>query len=278
VPTGRASDAGLPETSTIRRVAEALTIFLEPRADAGVSEIARSLGWSKSVAHRVLSGLASTGFLEADPVTRRYRLGAKAMQLGLAARNPANLMERSLPYLRHVRDRTGETGALNLLHGEVRVYAQQVESQEVVRQSVPLGREVPLHLGAGGKAILAFLADPARATMLARIPQRDALRIAEELQRIRRRGYAVSMAEVIDGTVSVGAPIFDRAGVVGSITAAGVAGRSNARRLAQFGAIVCEEAAELSRELGWTAERSRSLATPTATRGGPQRVRRISRD
>jgi DNA-binding IclR family transcriptional regulator len=252
-------------------VADALTIFLEPRADAGVSEIARTLGWSKSVAHRVLSGLASTGFLEADPVTRRYRLGAKAMQLGLAARNPANLMERSLPYLRRVRDRTGETGALNLLHGELRVYAQQVESQEVVRQSVPLGRAVPLHLGAGGKAILAFLADPARTRMIERIPQRDVLRIEAELKRIRRRGYAVSVAEVIAGTVSVGAPIFDRAGVVGSITAAGIAGRANERRIAQFGVIVKEEAAELSRELGWNADRPRKVPTRATIRNGPGR-------
>jgi DNA-binding IclR family transcriptional regulator len=252
-------------------VADALTIFLEPRADAGVSEIARTLGWSKSVAHRVLSGLASTGFLEADPVTRRYRLGAKAMQLGLAARNPANLMERSLPYLRRVRDRTGETGALNLLHGELRVYAQQVESQEVVRQSVPLGRAVPLHLGAGGKAILAFLADPARTRMLERIPQRDVLRIEAELKRIHRRGYAVSVAEVIAGTVSVGAPIFDRAGVVGSITAAGIAGRANERRIAQFGVIVKEEAAELSRELGWNADRPRKVPTRATIRNGPGR-------
>jgi DNA-binding IclR family transcriptional regulator len=254
-------------------VADALTIFLEPRADAGVSEIARTLGWSKSVAHRVLSGLASTGFLEADPVTRRYRLGAKAMQLGLAARNPANLMERSLPYLRRVRDRTGETGALNLLHGELRVYAQQVESQEVVRQSVPLGRAVPLHLGAGGKAILAFLAEPARTRMIERIPQRDVLRIEAELKRIRRRGYAVSVAEVIAGTVSVGAPIFDRAGVVGSITAAGIAGRANERRIAQFGVIVREEAAELSRELGWNTDRPRKVPTRETTGNGPGRGR-----
>ena len=232
--------------SAAHRVAEVLDSFVAARSDLGVSEIARSMNCSKSVVHRILAALVDTGYVASDPITRRYRLGAKAVLLSGADSARDDIRRRALPHLEAVRQRTGETATLSLLRGGARVYVEQLESRQAVRQAVTVGSEAPLHLGASGKAMLAFLAEerwPATA-------RGSGLRA--DLMRVRRRGYAVSHGERIPGAASVAAPIFDRAGgVLGSLSAAGVLARSDPRTVARYGAAVTAEAQALSRELGW---------------------------
>ena len=240
----RNGSRGAASPSVARRVTQVLDAFAESANDLGVTEIARELGCSKSVVHRILATLVDTGYVAADPTTHRYRLGTKALRLARAGSADGELRRRALPHLQAVRERTGESATLSLLRGHVRVYAQQLESRHVVRQTVEVGSEAPLHLGASGKAILAFLDDPHAAA-----PRSASLEAS--LERIRRRGYAVSRGERIPGASSVAAPVFDHAGVIGSISAAGVLARSDARRIARYGAVVIAEARALSRELGW---------------------------
>ena len=232
--------------SVARRVADVFDAFADAGGDLGVTEIARRLRCSKSVVHRILVALVEAGYLGADPATRRYRLGAKALLLARAAAPHDDLRRRAMPHLQTIRERTGETATLSVLRGSVRVYAEQLEGRHAVRQTVEVGGEAPLHLGASGKAILAFL-DPSARPANARGSALEA-----DLERLRRRGYAVSHAERIPGAASVAAPIFDHRGaVVGSVSAAGVLARSDARTTARYGAIVAAEARALSRELGW---------------------------
>ncbi|MCY1553649.1 beta-ketoadipate pathway transcriptional regulator, PcaR/PcaU/PobR family [compost metagenome] len=80
----------------------------------------------------------------------------------------------------------------------------------------------PLHVGAPGKAILAFLSEAAVAEILRAIPaeqERDQLKAA--LRTIRRNRYAISLGELVAGGASVAAPVFDRESkVVGSVALA----------------------------------------------------------
>lgn len=232
--------------SAVRRVTDVLDAFAASSGDLGVSELARQLRCSKSVVHRLLAGLADAGYVTADPTTRRYRLGSKTLLLAQSASAHDDLRRRALPHLEIVRERTGETATLSLLRGTVRVYVEQLESRQSVRQAVVVGMEAPLHLGASGKAILAHLPPdtwPASARGQA---------LKADLEHVRQRGYAVSWAERVAGAASVAAPVFDHTGaVLGSISAAGVLARSEPRTMTRHGAIVAAEARALSRELGW---------------------------
>ena len=232
--------------SAARRVTEVLDAFAAARGDLGVSEIARELACSKSVVHRILVALVEAGYVAADMRTRRYRLGVKAAVLAGAGPGHDDLRRRALPHLEVIRDRTGETATLSLLRGAVRVYVEQLESHQAVRQTVVVGAEAPLHLGSSGKAILAYLPEDRWP------PAARGQALRAELERVRRRGYAVSHAERIPGAASVAASVFDHTGsVVGSLSAAGVLARSDARTAARYGAVVAAEARALSRELGW---------------------------
>jgi len=228
-----------------RRVVAVLEAFLDGVPDLGVTELSRRLDCSKSVVHRILAALTERGFVVADPATHRYRLGPNARRLGDVASEHQDLGAQALPHLRRIRERTGETATFSVRRGAVRVYVEQVESRHVVRQTVRVGEEAPLHLGASGKAILAFLPESAWPSGA------GGAALGADLRRIPRRGYATSQGERIPGAASVAAPVFDREGsVVGSISVAGVVVRTEARQTAVYGSIVQTEADALSRKLG----------------------------
>jgi DNA-binding IclR family transcriptional regulator len=105
---------------------------------------------------------------------------------------------------------------------------------------------LPIDRGSGGKVLLAFAGDGAAA----RFPAVD----AGELETIRRRGWAASVAEREDGVCSVSAPVLDPGGRV--LAAVGVSGPIN--RLGrqpgrQLAAPVVAAARELERRAGLMA-------------------------
>jgi IclR family acetate operon transcriptional repressor len=266
-------------TATVGRVAAVLDAFLEADGDLGVTELAAQLGLAKSVVHRLMTALTEADYLAHDVGSRRYSLGPKALRLGLVAVGQLRIRERALPYLRELAAETGETATLSLLLGDHRVYAEQIESTQLVRQSVPIGANAALYAGASGKAMLAFLA-PARRRAIVRqaalarradgqLIQADAL--TAEIDQIRHRGFATSQSERVLGAASAAAPVFDHHGdVVASVSVAGVTVRHGQAELLAFGVLAARCAARLSIELGYTVARNgRTLHVPSPRgRGG----------
>ena len=226
-----------------------------------MSELARAVGTSKSVVHRILQDLTQSGFMTSDPATRRYRLGALMIRLGLVAVRHMDLKTISLPYLRAIHEQTHETALLALLRGDRRIYLAQIEAQHSVRSAVHLGNESPLYVGASGKAMLAFLPRALSTAVLAsargqRLATGAPIRIGEltaELAQIRRTRIALAANELALGAAAVASPIFDEQGqVIGSLGVASVSIRTDRRTLSRYGAIAKTQADRLSKVLGWT--------------------------
>src|SRR5581483_9174508 len=73
---------------TIGSVANALRVlqaFTLDTPELGIAELARELALSKATVHAVLATLVQQGFADRNPVTRRYRLGLKAFEVGNVA-------------------------------------------------------------------------------------------------------------------------------------------------------------------------------------------------
>src|SRR4051794_14025569 len=75
----------------------------------GVTELSDQLRLHKSTTHRLLMVLESSGYVERDGVTGKYRLGRRIMQLGLAALSKIDIHEIAKPHLRALVADTGET-------------------------------------------------------------------------------------------------------------------------------------------------------------------------
>jgi DNA-binding IclR family transcriptional regulator len=81
---------------------------------------------------------------------------------------------------------------------------------------------------------------------------RDAKRLAAELEKVRRDGYALDREEFQLGLTCIAAPVRDHSGrVVAALGLAGPSNRLNRRRLLQLAAPVTGAAGALSRNLGY---------------------------
>lgn len=207
--------------ASVERALDVLLLFVRSESpDLGVTEIARELGLSKAVVHRLLMTLSSRRLIDADLATRRYRLGAAALTIGAAYLDRIDLTGLVTPHLRELSLGTEETATMSVRTEWYRVYVTQIVPEREVRMEVAIGRPYPLHAGSSSKAFLAFLAESERERYLAQthlaaltdrtIVDIDTLR--SDIGGIRRRGYAVSHGERQAGAASLAAPILDRAG------------------------------------------------------------------
>lgn len=246
--------------TAIERAADVLTLFTRvDRPDLGVTEIANALGLSKAVVHRVLTTLTAKGLVEADPTSRRYRLGPTALALGIAYIDRIDVRSLAMPLLHDLSKRTNETATLSLRYGWERMYVDQVTPDREVRMTVALGRAFPLHAGSSSKAFLAFLPQDDQERYVAERPL-DALtestithedRLRQELQQIRQRGYAVSFGERQAGAGSVAAPVFDHKGEPAAvISVCGPLDRFRAEVDLASG-LLLEATGEVARKLGY---------------------------
>ncbi|MGI9645050.1 MAG: IclR family transcriptional regulator [Ilumatobacteraceae bacterium] len=206
--------------ATIERAADVLLLFSRSEGNLGVTEIARELDISKAVVHRILTSLRERGLVAVDPSTRRYSLGPAVLLLAAAYRSQLDVRSLALDAMRHLSEASNETATLSVRHLDERIYVDQVTPAREVKMTVQIGASFPLHAGSSSKAFLAWLPkderdDYLRSHKLAALTDgtiTDEAELSRELDRIRRRCFAVSLGERQFGAASVAAPILDEHG------------------------------------------------------------------
>lgn len=244
------------------RVIDILELAATNREGLALKDVSRRVETPKSSLLPLLRTLTARGYLEQGRAGE-YRLGPKAVELGTRSRGRRDLVETARPALEALMRGTGETVFLATLTGDGAglVYADKVESEQIIRYSSGVGDRRPLHATASGKAILAFLPAPRRAELLGslelvRYTERTiatlpALRAS--LEEVRRTGVCVNVEEIVRGACGIAAPIFDhRETVLGACAIGGPTDRVRPR-LRELAAEVKATAETISRRLGWRA-------------------------
>jgi DNA-binding IclR family transcriptional regulator len=247
-----------PTVRAVDRVFDLLDCFAETPS-LGLGELCARTGLSKSTVHRLVAVLEKRGALVRHPTEQRFSVGPVMLRLAALASGPEHLKQLARPVMLRLRDRTRETTVLSLLAGSERVALEQIESHEQLRRTVDIGKLLPLFLGGAGKAMLAFLDAGERERVLNAMPRvaitpftpTDPDLLADELNRIRSRGYSVSIGEYILGVTSIGSPVFDDRGrVFAALSVTGPDLRITNERCQQIGAAVVEAAKELTNLVG----------------------------
>ena len=118
----------------IERAADVLSLFADADEQTlGVTEIANALGLSKAVVYRILSSFRAKGYVELDEASRRYALGPRALHVGLAYLNRADVRQMARPEMERLCRETDETATLSLRTGSTRVYVDQVTPDRDVK-------------------------------------------------------------------------------------------------------------------------------------------------
>ncbi len=249
------------EQNTIRSLDRAMAILegLAGMGAASLSEIAGTLGQSPATVYRVLVTLEARGIVELQAEDQTWAIGPRAFLIGSAFLRRASVVERARAPMRRLRDETGETANLGVARGDEVLFVSQAETHASLRAFFPPGTLSPLHASGIGKALLAWFDAPRqaaylRSAALARFTPRtitSADALAEDLDRIRARGYAVDDEEKALGMRCVAAPVFDAAGeAVAGLSISGPVSRVRLDTTDRLGGQVARAAAELSAALG----------------------------
>lgn len=217
-------------------------------------DIARALRLPISTAYRYVSALKQAGLVEEADSGGTYHLGT--MVINLARNVPRKrLQDIALPFMQQLSDQTGEAICLSTLHSYQGVCVERVEAQHTLRVSHDLGAIFPLHAGASGKILLAYLDRATQEKIIQDVGLKrfssttitDRKMLHAELAQIRKQGYALSDGEVIPGTFGIGAPVMScRDKVVAALSISAPTDRIRSKNQEGIISLVVETARRIS--------------------------------
>src|SRR5262245_59216042 len=161
------------------------------------SQLLGSLGIPRSSLFHLLTNLLSRNFLERDPKTERYRLGAEIVAIARKVQRPS-LHDRLAPLLRQLSLEVSETCGFYVRVGDtVEVVASAISTQ-ALSYTMKVGMNAPLYAVSAGKIVLSELRPEelsqylARATFSPVTPNtvRSKSRLKQEIQNVKATGFA----------------------------------------------------------------------------------------
>ena len=237
-----------PGTQTIDRAAQLLTLVLEGERPRPLAELAGAAALPKSTTSRLLGALERQGLVqqrgrrgsfEPGPVLRRFA-------------HRGQLAELAQPHLEALSVASGET--INLaVPGPLGVeHVAQIESRHFLGTGQWVGRRVPYHCTAVGKVLIAFGgAEPGALEPLTPATIADPDRLATEIARVRRNGYATAVDELEVGLSGLAAPVFGVGGqAFAALSISGPTLRLEPQRIADLQPKLIYEAQALGHDMG----------------------------
>jgi len=240
---------------SFERMFAILSMFSMDRTSLSISEIEKELGYPKSTIFRILNSLIKGDFIEQDPDTHRYLIGMQFFRLGSIFQSQLDLRNVSLPFMKELSKNSSETIELNIIDETNRFCIEKIDSPLAVRNFVQVGDRHPLHLGASGKTLLAFVEREKQDELLSRLSEKyeiDISTLRSDLQEIKTRGYSFTKGERVIGSFAVSAPILDGEGtLMATLTLAGPIQRLSEEREAELVKLLTVAAKKVSERFGY---------------------------
>jgi DNA-binding IclR family transcriptional regulator len=246
---------------SVSRALDILEAFEIGQEELGVTELSRKLKLHKNNVFRLLATLETRGYVEQDRSTGNYRLGIRTFEVASVFLHHLGLVQQARGVLEQLSSDTGETAYLANLDGPAVVCLDMVETRQAVRVVSQLGRRLPAHASALGKAQLAYRPREELDQLWRRMDRdaatpraaQDVARFAEELDRVATAEVAIEDEELQPGVRGVAAPVRDYARrVVGALGVSGPGSRLSLDRLEREVAPRVKAAAQqVSKRLGY---------------------------
>ncbi len=263
--TGTDSVAFPPGTQTLMRglaVIEAVAA-----GHRTLTDIAATIGCSRSTTHRLASALVQAGYLRAPSSGggQTFILGPRLVEMGFLARDTLPVVAVARPHLDALGATTRDTVHLGIREGIEVLYLDKIAGQRGLEMRSRVGKRMPIASTGLGKALMldlpeaewrtlydAALSHPA--TPNARLPAWPEYRAG-----LRQSGLAAcafDFEENEPGIRCVAAAIRDATGmVIAAVSVASATVYMSETRMHELAPAVVATAQAISRELGWLPRR-----------------------
>lgn len=229
----------------------------------GVRELSSMIGFPPATTHRIVSTLVERHYFKQDPITKKYALSVKFLELGSKVQDQFHFAGIARPHLERLMYETKESVNLAIKEGDEMVYLDHVKSDYAMLQLFTrVGARVPLYCTGVGKMFLSQMGEAEIAGYLNRTPRTPFTRntliernaILKEMARIRAKGYGVDNEEMEEGVRCVAALVFDHKGQpAASVSVSGAGMRITPERIEELARSVRACTVNISRDLGFVS-------------------------
>jgi len=168
-----------------------------------ITELSEILKTYPSTIHRILETLKYRGYVEQDPVSKKYFLGLKLVELGKYKINKLDLAKIAYPFLKELVNQFNENAYLGIYYDEKVLFLEKVESNHIVTMHTHIGKTAPLHCTALGKVLLTSLSKEEINKILSKyklkrftektITNKKLLKV--EVNKVKKQGFALDLGE-----------------------------------------------------------------------------------
>ena len=244
-------------SQSIDRAARILVHMIESDDAVTLGAVMEEMRLPKSTAARLLRALERNGLAQRHP-GGGFRPGPVLIEYARRDAAVGDLATLAQPYLEALEQATGETTnvAIPTPGGVARL--AQVDSHHPLGAGNWIGRRIPPHASSMGKIFMAFGAAHPPTGRLARLGPNTITSIGdllEELEEVRRLGYATTWEELDAGLCSTAAPVRGSVGsVIAAISVSAPTVRTTRERLAELSAHVVRTAEALTNHVRATRD------------------------
>lgn len=208
---------------TVERALEVLNLFGKYEGIT-LSFVREKLDMSPAVAYRLLHTLTDSGFLRQERAGKRYFLGDKVLLLGYQAIRTQGLGQVAYPIMEELKNRCNLDVFLTVRADMQSLCVEKLDVEEDLQLSMRVGGIYPIHKGASNRPLLAFTGEGEREAYLLslKIPEEERVRLREDLESVRRRGYDYTRGLLSPGLFAIGFPVFGmRNRLIGCVSVGG---------------------------------------------------------
>lgn len=229
------------------------------------TELSKLSGFNDATTHRILKNLEKYRFVSQNPNTKKFYLGVALIELGSLARSQHTIIELAKYNMEKIAEETKESIYLNVLvDNKEALLLHSIDSIHKLRIVEPIGLKLPLHIGSTRRVILAYMDRHLQDKYIdnEKIEKRtehtftNKNMLRQELDLIKKQGYATSFEETTEGTAGVSVPIFGLNGVEASLSIATPNVRINPERISYLVSLLKKNAQEISQKLGGNFQNS----------------------
>lgn len=239
-----------------RRAIDLIETFAAHDVWLSLADLHARTGIPRSSLHGLLRTLLEAGWLEADPNTGRHRLGVRALLCGTAYLDRDAVVPFATEALERIREQSGFTAHFARRIGADVVYLETRESRRSTHLVSRVGRTLPAHATALGKALLAELTHdeidelmPRELCALTANTITTLETLQEECAATRERGFAVEAEESNTGVRCVATVIPYRIPGTDAMSCSMPVSQATDADAQRVGELLVETTAELGRQL-----------------------------
>ncbi|MGR5178462.1 IclR family transcriptional regulator [Vibrio mediterranei] len=193
--------------------------------------LSQQLGVPLSSLYRHIKLLKEWNLIEESPYDKTLIVGPAALLLMHSYQSSTHNMEAIQTILFRLQKQTGEMAAYMVPVGYRALCVSLQESAQALRCSYVRGQSQPLLRGASSKVMLAYLPEARRDKILRHFgEEHSAPGWSEELDQIRRQGFAISTSEFDTGVTGISAPVMKGSKLVGAVSIMAPAHRVEANK------------------------------------------------